>query len=160
MSNTIGFTIDNPVTLGLSVALWKETSALILVDTGASAHIFANKSYFKSFDSNFQPGSVCVILADRTECNDITGKGEVTLTLNTNTGAKKQVTFKDVYLLPSLNHTGIISVNSSIKQGHAYTFNANYSCVIIDKVKCPLPSKDDDLFYIDINTVQVKTTIA
>ena len=109
------------------MALWKQTSTLILVDTGASAHIFANKSHFTSFDSSFQSGSVRIILADGTECNGITGKGEVTLTLKTNTGANKQVTFKNVYLLPNLNHAGIISVKSSIKQGHAYNFNANYS---------------------------------
>ena len=133
------------------------------MDTGASAHIFANKSHFSSFDSDFQPNSVRIILADGTECDGITAKGEVTLTLNSNTGAKKQVTFKNVYLLPNLNHAGIISVKSSIKQGHAYNFNSDFSCVIIDKVKCPLSSKDDsDLFYLDVDldTVQINTTIA
>ena len=108
-------TTDNPTRLEVSVALWGESSHLILIDTGASAHIFSDKSYFTSFDNNFDPSSVRVILADGTECRNITAKGEVTLTLNTSTGAKKQVTFTDVYLLPSLKHKGIISVKCGIK---------------------------------------------
>ena len=45
VSTSTGFTIGGiPVTLGLSMALWKEASALILVDMGSSVHIFANIS--------------------------------------------------------------------------------------------------------------------
>ena len=81
----MGFTIDISVRPEISVALYEETRALILMDTKVSAHILANKSYFTPYDSKFQPNSVRVILADDTECKNITDKGEIMLTLNTNT---------------------------------------------------------------------------
>ena len=123
--------IQNLIKLQILVALWGEPNPPILIHTGVSAHIFKNKSFVTSFDSNFDPESVSVILADGTVCNNITGKGTIQLTLDTSTGAKKQVTFTNVYLMPTLNHKGIISVKCGIKQGHAYNFGARTSYVLI-----------------------------
>ena len=147
--------------IGISVALWRNSSHLILIDSGASAHIFKDKSYFTSFDRNFDPNSVCVILADGTVCNNITAKGTIRITLNTSKGAKKQVTLDNVYLMPTLNHKGIISVRSGIKQGHAYNFGPDNSYVSIEGDKCPFNSSgDNDLFYININSTNLKSTVA
>ena len=145
----------------ISTALWGNSSQKILIDSGASANIFSDNSYFTSYDRNFDPTSVSIVLADGTVCNNITAKGKVKLTLNTSKGAKIQVTLDDVYLMPTLNHKGIISVKSGIKQGHAYNFGPKYSYVCIEGVKCPFISSGDcDLFYININSTHLVPTVA
>ena len=161
MEDTPRTNTDNPIKLQISVALWEGSSNLILIDTGASANIFSDRSFFTSFDDSFNTNSVKVILADGTECDNIIAKGTVTLTLTTSTGAKMQVILQEAYLLPTLNHKGILSVKYGIKQGYEYHFGSKSSYVLIDKVKCPFLSKDhNDLFYINVNTARVKNTIA
>ena len=147
--------------LNVSVALRTSTSHLILIDTGSSAHIFRDKSYFISFDKDFDPESVRIILADGSESKNITAKGTVSITLNTTTGSQKQVTLKNAYLLPDLNHMGIISVKCGIQEGHAYHFAPEHSYVRIDTDKCPFESKENsDLFYINVHANRVKSTVA
>ena len=143
VSNLMGFTMDITVRSEISVALYEETIALILMETKASARILTSKSYSKPYDSKLQNNSVSIMLTDNTEYNDIADEGEIMLSLNADTETKKQLTFKNVCFLPSLKHTGI-SVKSRIQQGHAYTVNADRKCVLIDEVKCPRSSKDDN----------------
>ncbi|XP_039874812.1 histone H2A-like [Simochromis diagramma] len=49
----------------------------LMVDTGAISHILNDKTAFKKFNDDFQPGTHCVELADGTRCKGVAeGRGD------------------------------------------------------------------------------------
>ena len=73
----------------------------ILLDTGASAHVFCNKKYFTSFDPNFDPAANIIELADGSRHSDlIEGKGTVVLNVDEVNGINSSIFLYDTLLVP------------------------------------------------------------
>ena len=130
----------------------------ILIDSGAAAHVFKDEAQFTSWETDFDPKSVTFIMADGTQCSNIVGKGTVTIHLSTKTsGEKQQITLKEVYFMPTLNHSGIISVRSGMEQGISFTFVQEGSYMEVNDFIFPFSIKHN-LFY--VNSARLVPSVA
>ena len=121
----------------------------ILIDSGAAAHVFKDEAQFISWDTDFDPKSVTFIMADGTQCSNIVGKGTVSLQLSTKTsGERQQIILKEVYFMPTLNHSGIISVKSGMEQGILFRFVREGSYMKVNGFIFPFSIKHS-LFYVN-----------
>ena len=119
--------------LGVNEAGAKAQSPDILIDSGAAAHVFKHEDQFISWDKDFDPTSITFIMADGTKCSNVKGRGTVSLYLSTATkGDKQQAILYNVYFMPSLNHSGIISIQCGMMQDMAFHFKKG-CCVLYDE---------------------------
>ena len=101
-----------------------------LIDSGSSIHLFRDESLFTSWDTEFDPDSVKIILADGRVCNDIRGKGCVTIEVNDDTGNPHAIKLSDALYMPTCDHAGIISVKRGIACGDGFHFLHN-NCYMV-----------------------------
>ena len=95
-------------------------------------------------------------MADGTQCSNVKGRGTVSLYLSTATkGDKQQVILNNVYFMPSLNHSGIISVQCGMMQDMAFHFKKGCSHMEVNDVIYPFSTKHK-LFY--VNSMKVAPT--
>ena len=90
-------------------------------------HIFNNPSLFTEWDNNFIIGSITIVLADGTKCSDIQGRGKASVSVTSDDGITVTIVLKDALYMPTLQHSGIISVTHAIKEGKVFHFETKSS---------------------------------
>ena len=119
-------TSDTQVTLNnLSVSsniIRKKDDNGILVDSGATVHIFKRPEAFISWDKTFDPRRAKIILADGRVSTAIKARGKVRLQVLDSDQKIQHIILHDALLMPDLNHEGILSVKSGMKQGDIFFF--------------------------------------
>ena len=121
----------------VSAAIIQGSSPGIIVDSGSAVHVFKDPSLFSEWDRSFDAQTVSLILADGTVCSNIKGKGTVILSVTDSSGTRQEVKLLDCLFMPSLNHSGIISVERGIDQNIQFHFNRRGSHMLIDNIKYP-----------------------
>ena len=82
---------------GINASVIGHVNGGILIDSGSSVHLFRDESAFTSWDNNFDPNSVKIILADGTICSDIKGKGTVEIEVTDDTGNPHVIKLRTEY---------------------------------------------------------------
>ena len=131
---------------GINSSILSKNSG-ILVDSGSSVHLFKNESVFTSWDNNFNPNSVKIVLADGTTSSDIKGKGTVEINVTDATGKNHSIKLNNVLFMPSLEHTGIISVERCMDANIEVHFIKGDCYLMNNGTKIPLV-KRDKLYYV------------
>ena len=132
---------------GINSSIIGHVNGGILIDSGSSVHLFRDESAFTSWDNNFDPNSVKIILADGTICSDIKGKGTVEIEVTDDTGNPHVIKLSGVLFMPSCEHTGIISVNRGMEAKIEFHFVKGDCYLINNGIKIPLLRKDK-LYYV------------
>ena len=94
---------------------------------------------FTHWDNTFTPGEVRIVLADGRICQDIKGKGSVTIETTDADGRPHNIYLQEALYMPSCDHTGILSVRKAMASGATFHFIQDDSYMVSpDKVKVPL----------------------
>ena len=95
----------------------------ILLDTGASIHIFNQKHLFSKFDENFDPDIAFLEMADGSKTsNIIKGRGTAKIPIKDKNGHNRLIKLENSLYVPQFKKN-IISVNLAIKSGFCFNFN-------------------------------------
>ena len=73
----------------------------ILIDSGSTVHIFSREEMFTHWDNTFTPGEVRIVLADGRICQDIKGKGSVTIENTDANGRLHNIYLQEALYMPS-----------------------------------------------------------
>ena len=139
-----------------SATLNGKTSNGILIDSGSSVHLFRDETAFTSWDTDFDPDSIEIILADGRICNDIRGRGRVTIEVNDATGNPHTIMLNDALYMPTCDHAGIISVKRGIASGDEFHFLPNNCYMVNGGIKIPLLEKKK-LYY--VNAIRTESVV-
>ena len=121
----------------------------LLVDTGATAHIFRDESKFSSFDPTFTPEDHYVELADGTKHNEFALKrGDVRVTLRDKLGNRVAQTLKKALHIPTFP-TDIFSVSSAVEDDAAVVFRKEESELILKNGTRFEVKKRNKLFFLE-----------
>ena len=120
----------------------------VIVDSGASVHLFKCESDFISWDTSFNPSNVSIILADGSTCSGIKGKGSVEIEVNDILGKPHTIRLNEVLFYPSCGHTGIISVRRALDDSIEFHFKKENSFMINNEIQIPLINKDQ-LYHVN-----------
>ena len=95
----------------------------ILLDSGASVHIFCDKNLFSKFDKSFTTTDSYLELADGSKTNNlIECKGTVKIPVNDISGNNINITLNNVLFCPQFSKN-IVSINLAIRDGYKFNFN-------------------------------------
>lgn len=124
----------------------------LLVDTGATSHIFTKIESFKTFDDTFRPEAHCVELADgRRSRGAAKRRGDAEISMIDSKGRSHKVTLKQALYIPSFPQD-ILSVKAATSNGATVVFKHGDSFLKhVDGTKFPI-YEHERLFF--INTVQ------
>ena len=139
-----------------STTLQHKASNGILIDSGSSIHILRDESAFTSWDIDFDPSSIKIVLADGRICNDIQGRGCVSVEVNTAEGKSHTIMLNDALYMPSCDHAGIISVKRGLASGNEFHFLQGQSYMVTGGIRIPLLEKKR-LYY--VNALSSKTVV-
>lgn len=114
-----------------------------IIDSGASAHMCADRNHFKEFDANHKGG---MTLANGEEV-EVTGKGKVDIKVKTMNGPFN-ITLNDVLYLPNADEN-LISVKKIVEKGITVVFNNKECYVKADKEKLILGKLRGNLWKLD-----------
>ena len=112
-----------------------------LVDSGSSVHLFRDETAFTSWDTDFDPDTIKIILADGRVCNEIRGKGCVTIEVKDATGNAHTIMLKDALYMPKCDQAGIISLKRGIACGDEFRFLPENNYMVHGTKKIPLLEK-------------------
>ena len=104
----------------------------LLVDSGASTHIFSQPELFVKFNTDFIPRSTFLELADGTKINTVENKGVAVIPVFDVNNQQQFLKFEDALFVPSFRRN-IISLNQAIKCKFRFNFNTLGS----ETMQCP-----------------------
>ncbi|RUS70255.1 hypothetical protein EGW08_021985 [Elysia chlorotica] len=137
----------------------KPKMSSILVDCGATSHIFNDISKFTKFDDSFDPNKHFIELANGEKSNKLaTKKGEVNIEMIDTQGKNHSGSLKNVLYVPSFPQN-IFSVQAAAQNGASVIFKPD-SAELVDKkgVKFDI-HKQGRLYYLHIqnNVIDCET---
>ena len=117
-----------------------------LFDCGATSHIISDPSKLVVNDSNFNPESHTIELADNSRQTGVaTAKGDAKITLLDSNGNSRDVVLRDVLVIPSYKQN-IISVSRITHNGGQVSSSKN-KCHIVSKDGIHFPIKQSGRLY-------------
>ena len=95
----------------------------LLVDCGATAHMVNNADRFTSYDTNFDPRTHYVELADGQRSNElVTAKGQAVFQVSDSNGIRREITLHNALLAPKFP-TSLFSVRAAVEKGALVNFS-------------------------------------
>ena len=130
----------------------------LLVDCGATSHIIKDGSKFIKFDSDFNPSSHFIELADGTRTNGVAhGRGTASVLLYDVNGSPHKIMLEDALYVPSYKQD-LFSVQAATENGASVSFSPKSAELqASDGTSFPI-EKEGKLYY--LNNVNVNRNVS
>ncbi|CAL4063612.1 unnamed protein product [Meganyctiphanes norvegica] len=99
----------------------------LIIDSGASRHLLAQRSHFVSYQTAKKPYSHTIQMADGTEVTGVViGRGDAVFQVEDNKGMSHRIFLKDALHVPTFNND-VLSVSKATNHGESFIFNNKIS---------------------------------